>query len=69
MNEHARIVTEQEQPARFSVEEFMATAGEGGPLGDYVGKIELVEGVIVRMSPANNPHFHYQRQLASGAWS
>ena len=32
-------------------------------LQEIPGKIELVDGVIVRMSPANYPHFSHQRQL------
>jgi Uma2 family endonuclease len=60
MNRPASAIT-PEAPARFSVEEFMAMAG--GALGEIVGKVELVDGVIVRMSPANYPHFSYQRQL------
>lgn len=63
MNKPAVItVDEQEQPARFTAEEFMDMA-EAGAFEMFVGKIELVEGVIVRMSPANSPHFYYQRQL------
>lgn len=60
MNRPASIVG-SETPARFSVEEFMAMAS--GALGEIVGKVELVDGVIVRMAPANYPHFAYQRQL------
>jgi Uma2 family endonuclease len=33
------------------------------PLSDWCGKIELVEGVIVRMSPAGYPHFGFQRDI------
>lgn len=44
-----------EEPARFSAEEFMAMATEG-PLADIAGKIELVDGVILRMNPPNYPH-------------
>ena len=43
-----------EGPARFSVEEFMAMAHV---LDGLPGKVELVDRVIVRMSPANYPHF------------
>lgn len=35
----------------------------GGALGSLPGKIELVDGVIVRNDPARYPHFAYQRQL------
>lgn len=60
MNHPSTTVLAAEEPARFSVEEFMAMAPV---LGNIPGKIELVDGVIVRMSPANYPHFHYERQL------
>ena len=30
---------------------------------DLPGKVELVDGVIIRMSPAHHPHFAMQRQL------
>ncbi len=62
MNKPSVIVEEQEEPARFSVEEFMGMA-DAGAFDDFAGKIELVEGVIVRMSPAQSEHFWYQRQL------
>lgn len=62
MNKPSVIVEEQEEPARFSVEEFMGMA-DAGAFEDFAGKIELVEGVIVRMSPALSEHFWYQRQL------
>ncbi len=55
------IITDTETLARFSAEEFMAMAS--GALGEIVGKVELVDGVIVRMAPANYPHFAYQREL------
>lgn len=63
MNRPAVISAEErEQPARFTAAEFMAMA-DAGAFADFVGKIELVEGVIVRMSPPHNPHFYCQRQL------
>lgn len=61
MNRPSTSAIVAEEPARFTVEEFMEMAG--GALGSFPGKVELVDGVIVRMSPANYPHFHYQRQL------
>jgi Uma2 family endonuclease len=60
MNRPSTAVLAAEEPARFTVEEFMAMAPA---LNDLPGKIELVDGVIVRMSPANYPHFAIQRQL------
>ena len=49
-----------EGPARFSVEEFLrfAEAFDAVP-----GKVELVDGVIVRTAPPNYPHFSVQRQI------
>jgi Uma2 family endonuclease len=60
MNKAALIAVEE--PARFSAEEFMDMA-TAGAFENIVGKIELVEGVIIRMSPAHAPHFRYQREL------
>lgn len=62
MNKQSDLAASEETPALFTADEFMELA-TSGPIADWVGKVELVEGVIVRMSPANNPHFHYQRQL------
>jgi Uma2 family endonuclease len=62
MNELSTRPMIAEEPARFSVEEFMAMAQQP-PLSDWCGKIELVEGVIIRMSPAGYPHFGIQRRI------
>jgi Uma2 family endonuclease len=50
------------EPARFSVDEFMDMAAHP-PICDWTGKTELMEGVIVRMSPAHYPHFAVQRKF------
>lgn len=60
MNDLARIGAPPEAPARFTVDEFMELVNSSA-LG--AGKFELVEGVIVRMSPALAPHMHYQRAV------
>lgn len=62
MNKPAAIVDDQEEPARFTVGQYLSMA-EAGVFDDMVGKVELVEGIIVHMSPAHTPHFWYQRQL------
>jgi Uma2 family endonuclease len=62
MNELSTRPIIAEKPARFSVDEFMAMTQQT-PLSDWCGKIELVEGVIVRMSPAGYPHFGFQRDI------
>ena len=62
MNKSATIVDDQEEPARFTVGQYLSMA-DAGVFDDMVGKVELVEGIIVQMSPAYNPHFWYQRQL------
>ncbi len=62
MNKPARIAADHELTEGFSASEFMRMA-DAGAFTDIPGKIELAEGVIVRMSPANNPHFTHQRQL------
>jgi len=61
MNKASALIA-VEEPARFSAEEFMDMAAAGA-FENIVGKIELVEGVIIRMSPAHAPHFLYQREL------
>lgn len=62
MNQMSRIVEYEERPVRFTVDDFMKLA-QHPPIKDWVGKIELVEGEIVRMSPANLPHWNAQRLL------
>lgn len=62
MNKPAAIAEQREEPARFTVDEYIAMI-EAGAFAECVGKIELVEGVIVRMSPPMQPHFWLQRQL------
>lgn len=62
MNKPSSIVEEQDEPARFTVEQYLSMA-DAGVFEDMVGKVELVEGIVVHMSPAHNPHFWYQRQL------
>lgn len=62
MNKPAAFLHEHEEPGRFSIDEFMAMA-DAGAFELFAGKIELVDGVIVRMSPAHTPHFWHQREL------
>ncbi len=47
-------------PARFTAAEFVELA-QHPPIVDWPGKIELVEGEIVRMAPANVRHWNMQR--------
>ncbi|MGF1550105.1 MAG: Uma2 family endonuclease [Sphingomonadaceae bacterium] len=51
-----------EAPARFTVDEFMEMAAAGA-FDMIEGKIELADGVIVRMPPPNFRHSKMQRQL------
>jgi Uma2 family endonuclease len=62
MNELTTLPPETETLARFTVREFMDVATRP-PMSDWVGKIELVDGVITHMSPSGYPHFRYQRDL------
>lgn len=68
MTRAERIVEYRETPVRFTAEEFMELA-QHPPISEWVGKIELIEGEIVRMSPTNIPHWVVQqgvsRQLTS----
>ena len=52
----------EEQPARFTAEQFMELV-QSTPIGDWFGRVELVKGVITRMSPAQIPHWHAQRRV------
>jgi Uma2 family endonuclease len=57
-----RAFIAEEEVIGFSVEEFLDLC-EHPPLNDWQGKIELVEGEIVRMSPAAWPHSEVQRRI------
>lgn len=60
MNQVPSFTEHVETPARFTVEEFLQLR-QTAPVADWIGKVELVEGIIVRMSPANTPHWNVQR--------
>lgn len=60
MTRAGRIEQFEETPVRFTAEEFMELA-QHPPVCDWVGKVELIEGEIVRMSPAGGPHWNVQR--------
>jgi Uma2 family endonuclease len=61
MGETTQIAAFEEQVMRFTAEEFLELAAVP-PLADVAGKLELVEGVIVHVSPAQTPHAFYQSQ-------
>lgn len=61
MNQPLRALHPAEGPVPFTVEEFMHIVLSGAFEG--AGKVELVEGMIVRMSPAMTRHMRYQWQL------
>lgn len=50
----------RQTPVRFSAAEFLELA-QHAPIINWPGKIELVEGEIVRMAPANVRHWNAQR--------
>jgi hypothetical protein len=56
MNDVQRQPIQAEAPARFTASEFGVMTAAGA-FSEFAGKIELVEGVIVRMSPAKSLHF------------
>lgn len=60
MNQSPAFTVHEDTPARFTVDEFMHLA-ETTPIVDWLGKVELIDGIIVRMSPANTPHWNVQR--------
>lgn len=61
MNDLARLGSVAEAPARFTIDEFIELANS--PALQGAGKLELVEGVIVRMIPALSQHMKYQKRL------
>jgi Uma2 family endonuclease len=62
MNDVQRQPIQAEDYAGFTADDFSRML-DAGAFSDMPGKIELVDGVITRMSPAQNPHFFYKRQL------
>lgn len=60
MNQRPSFTVHEEMPARFTVDEFLQLV-ESAPIAEWHGKVELVDGIIVRMSPANTPHWNVQR--------
>lgn len=62
MNQPLLSTPTKEEPARFSVAEFMAMTAQG-PLADNPGKIELADGVILRMNPPNFAHSIHQASI------
>jgi Uma2 family endonuclease len=60
VNDLTRIEYGVQSPALFSIEEFQQLCDTGIFAGS---KVELVEGVVVRMSPAMPRHLQIQRQL------
>lgn len=62
MTAQQRLARHQPVRVRFTADEFMELA-QNPPLSEWPGKIELVEGVIVRMSPAFKAHWNAQRLL------
>jgi Uma2 family endonuclease len=59
VTEHPSFGALREEPMRFTAEEFLEIAALP-PLADVAGKLELVDGVIVHVSPAYHPHSRYQ---------
>ena len=58
-----RIASREQAPVRFTAAEFMELV-QHPPISDWVGKIELIDGEIVRMSPTNLPHWRMQQEVA-----
>jgi len=58
-----RLSQHESLPVRFTADEFMQLVRHP-PVADWTGKIELVDGEIVRMSPANIPHWRVQHGAA-----
>jgi Uma2 family endonuclease len=62
MNRSAEFTRWEETPARFSAEEFLKLCDQA-PISEWLGKVELVHGIIVHMSPANTAHWNAQRVI------
>lgn len=58
-----RLTQSRSVPARFTVEEFLALVRQP-PIADWIGRVELVNGEIMRMAPANVPHWNAQRLVS-----
>lgn len=53
----------RQAPVRFTADEFMELVRHP-PIADWNGKVELANGNIVRMAPANIPHWRVQHGVA-----
>ena len=58
-----RLKPLRQTPVRFTADEFMELVRHP-PVAEWTGKVELVKGNIVRMAPANIPHWRVQHELA-----
>ncbi|WP_217989572.1 Uma2 family endonuclease [Sphingomonas lenta] len=63
MTRAERIAEYKETPVRFTAEEFLQLA-QHPPISEWVGKVELIEGEIIRMSAANIPHWMVQQDVS-----
>ena len=54
------VAPHRQVPVRFTAAEFMELV-QHPPISEWTGKIELIEGEIVRISPAHVPHWNAQR--------
>ena len=54
------LTVEQDEPARFTAQEFMQLA-QMKPVCDWTGKTELIRGIITRLAPAHIPRWNAQR--------
>lgn len=62
MTAQQRLARHQPVRVRFTADEFMELVRHP-PMNEWDGKVELVEGVIVRMLPAFVPHWNAQRLM------
>ena len=58
-----RIISREAVPVRFTANEFMEMVRHP-PLSEWIGKIELIDGEIVHMSPGNMPHWRIQQEAS-----
>jgi Uma2 family endonuclease len=62
VNTLAALTIADDTPARFTSEQFMQLV-EVAPIKDWLGKVELVRGIIVHLAPAHIPHWTAQRAV------
>lgn len=64
MTAEQRLTRSRPTTVRFTADEFMELCRHP-PITQWVGKVELIEGNVTRMSPTNIPHWRVQQDLVA----